>query len=405
MTAASLKDKRVRDLAQMAKNSGVPGWHAMRKDQLIDALACRAKSALENERKRTDNNNDDTTQKARKSPKGIAQPSGSLQENHRSIKIKTSPARNMKDKAELGNSVDRKAIIQRVRELQAKQSQEKSLATNKEPNLKHPTQRNRLVVLVRGPHWLHAFWEITKPTIKRVQASMGEQWHTAKPILRLLESPENKDKNPIERVVREIEIHGGVKNWFIDLRQPMSCRVEIGYKSRCGDFHRLCKSNHVSAAPPDRKDSLNIHWKDIDPDCSKIFALSGGYSENDEAEEVQNLFQERLGKPLVPPKPSQQTLDHTHAVGCLKGFPLEIKAEMLLLGSTEKGARVSIQGEPIDVADNGSFHIRIDMPNRRQVIPISALSASGLEQQTVVVAVEQNTRLLEPQPSSETGES
>ena len=83
----------------------------------------------------------------------------------------------------------------------------------------------------------------------------------------------------------------------------------------------------------------------------------------------------------------------------------EIKAEMLILGSTEKGARVSIQGEPIDVADNGSFHIRIDMPNRRQVIPITAHSASGLEQQTVVVAVEQNTRLLEPQPSSETGES
>lgn len=405
MTAASLKDKRVRDLAQMAKNSGVPGWHAMRKDQLITALVCRAKSALDNERKRTDNKNDDATQKARKQPKSTAQPSGSLQENHRSIKIETSPAGNMKDEAEPSNSVDRKAIIQRVRELQAKQSQEKSLATKKEPNLKHPTQRNRLVVLVRGPHWLHAFWEITEPTIKRVQASMGEQWHTAKPILRLLESPENKDKNSIERVVREIEIHGGVKNWFIDLRQPMSCRVEIGYKSRCGDFHRLCKSNHVSAAPPDRKDSLNIHWKDIDPDCSKIFALSGGYSENDEAEEVQNLFKERLGKPLVPPKPSHQALDHTHAVGCLKGFPLEIKAEMLILGSTEKGARVSIQGEPIDVADNGSFHIRIDMPNRRQVIPITAHSASGLEQQTVVVAVEQNTRLLEPQPSSETGES
>ena len=405
MTASSLKEKRVRDLAQMAKNSGVPGWHAMRKDQLITALVCRAKSALDNERKRTDNKNDDVTQKARKQPKSTAQPSGSLQENHRSIKIKTSPAGNMKDEAEPSNSVDRKAIIQRVRELQAKQSQEKSLATKKEPNLKHPAQRNRLVVLVRGPHWLHAFWEITEPTIKRVQASMGEQWHTAKPILRLLESPENKDKNSIERVVREIEIHGGVKNWFIDLRQPMSCRVEIGYKSRCGDFHRLCKSNYVSAAPPDRKDSLNIHWKDIDPDCSKIFALSGGYSENGEAEEVQNLFQERLGKPLVPPKPSHQALDHTHAVGCLKGFPLEIKAEMLILGSTEKGARVSIQGEPIDVADNGSFHIRIDMPNRRQVIPITAHSASGLEQQTVVVAVEQNTRLLEPQPSSETGES
>ena len=45
MTAASLKEKRVRDLARMAKQSGVRGWHAMRKDQLIDALVRRATSA------------------------------------------------------------------------------------------------------------------------------------------------------------------------------------------------------------------------------------------------------------------------------------------------------------------------------------------------------------------------
>ena len=404
MTAASLKDKRVRDLAQMAKQSGVPGWHAMRKDELISALACRAKQALNNERNRTTARTDEPAKQTKKLPMATDYPSSSLHGSHHSVKNKTRPVGGKNSKGRVGTSVDRKTVIQRVRDLQAQQSQEKSLATKKEPKVKHDTKRNRLVVLVRGPHWLHAFWEITEPAIKRVQASMGEQWHTAKPILRLLESPENKEENAAQRVVREIEIHGGVKNWFIDLRQPMSCRVEIGYKSRCGDFHRLCKSNHVSAAPPDRKDSLNIHWKDIDPDCSKIFSLSGGYSENNEAEEVRTLFQERLGRSLLPQSPSQQPLDHTHAVGCVEGFPLDLKAEILLIGTTEKGARVSIQGEPLNVADDGSFRIRIDMPNRRQVIPISALSASGLEHQTLVVAVERNTRLLEAQPTSETRE-
>jgi uncharacterized protein len=396
MTAAKLQDKRVRDLARMAKQSGVPGWHAMRKDELIIALTCRATKAIDKTRNLTVRGTDD----AKKLPIATEQPSASLQEDHHSIKNQLRPAR----KVRVGNPVDRKVVIQRVRDFQAQQSQEKSLATKQEPKLKHHTKRNRLVVLVRGPHWLHAFWEITESTIKRVQASMREQWHTAKPILRLLDSPENNEESAVERVIREIEIHGGVKNWFIDLRQPMSCRVEIGYKSRCGDFYRLCKSNHVSAAPPDRKDSLSIHWKDIDPDFSKIFSLSGGYSKNDEAEEVRNLFQEHLGRPLLPPKPSQQALDHTHAGEGVEGFPLEIKAEVSLLGSTEKGARVSIQGEPLNVADDGSFRIRIDMPNRRQVIPISALSASGLEHQTLVVAVERNTRLLESQPTSETRE-
>ena len=42
MTSASLKEKPVRDLARMAKQHGVAGWHAMRKDQLIKALVSKA---------------------------------------------------------------------------------------------------------------------------------------------------------------------------------------------------------------------------------------------------------------------------------------------------------------------------------------------------------------------------
>ena len=35
---ADLKAQTKRELAELAKNYGVPGWHAMRKDELIDAI-------------------------------------------------------------------------------------------------------------------------------------------------------------------------------------------------------------------------------------------------------------------------------------------------------------------------------------------------------------------------------
>ena len=38
MTADTLKDYNKKNLAQMAKEQGISGWHAMRKDQLIRAL-------------------------------------------------------------------------------------------------------------------------------------------------------------------------------------------------------------------------------------------------------------------------------------------------------------------------------------------------------------------------------
>ena len=38
ITTASLKTQSWKDLAEMAKNKGLSGWHSMRKDQLVKAL-------------------------------------------------------------------------------------------------------------------------------------------------------------------------------------------------------------------------------------------------------------------------------------------------------------------------------------------------------------------------------
>ena len=45
ITAAKLRTHTVKDLAAMAKRKGIPGWHAMRKEQLVRALVKRAKTA------------------------------------------------------------------------------------------------------------------------------------------------------------------------------------------------------------------------------------------------------------------------------------------------------------------------------------------------------------------------
>ncbi len=42
MTAEALKECNKRHLAQLAKEKGITGWHAMRKDQLIRALSTLA---------------------------------------------------------------------------------------------------------------------------------------------------------------------------------------------------------------------------------------------------------------------------------------------------------------------------------------------------------------------------
>ena len=43
MTTADLKSRTVRDLASMAKRKKVPGWHSMKKKELVDALLHHAR--------------------------------------------------------------------------------------------------------------------------------------------------------------------------------------------------------------------------------------------------------------------------------------------------------------------------------------------------------------------------
>ena len=55
-----------------------------------------------------------------------------------------------------------------------------------------------------------------------------------------------------------------------------------------------------------------------------------------------------------------------------------------------------MSGEPIKLREDGSFTVRVVMPDRRQVIPITAASTDGFEQRTIVLAIERNTKIMEP---------
>ncbi len=83
-------------------------------------------------------------------------------------------------------------------------------------------------------------------------------------------------------------------------------------------------------------------------------------------------------------------------VGGRKAFHFEIDAELIVFGKTEPDARVTLQNEPIKLRPDGTFTVRDSLPNARQVIPAVAASANGLEQRTVVLAVERNTKTMEP---------
>jgi hypothetical protein len=364
LTTASLKEKPVRDLARMAKQHGVAGWHSMRKDQLIKALIRKAKAR----RPVTDA----TPSTARKL---VEQPAEAV-----------GPTKGMRDAV----------VAQRLQEARDRLARVKNLSTPPENGRASRTVRDRMVVMVRGPHWIHAFWEVAPRSIARAQAALGSDWHAARPVLRLLQLENGLMGSPSERVVRTIPVHGGVKNWFIDIREPLRCRVEIGYATPAGRFHALARSNAVSTPAGSQCDTLDAHWGDIAANCEKIYSMSGGFSPENNSTELQELFEERLRRPMGPPATRRTSSESESDDERTSDFQLEVDAEMIVYGVTQPGSYVTLQGEPVKVQPDGTFRVRVDLPNKRQVLPIIASTADGVERQTVVLAVERNTKSMEP---------
>jgi hypothetical protein len=256
--------------------------------------------------------------------------------------------------------------------------------------------RDRMVLMARGPHWLHVFWELTSGSVTRAQAALGQEWHGARPVLRLVEVESGLHASPSERVVREIAVHGGVKNWFIDVKEPRRYRCEIGYLATSGRFHALVRSNAVSMPASPQGDTLDAHWGEIVADCERIYAMSGGFSAEHSSTELQELFEERLRRPMGPPAARVSAGDEEESEDGGVAFALDVDAEMVVYGVTQPGVYLTVQGEPVKVHSDGTFRVRVEMPNRRQVLPIVASTADGSSRQTVVMAVERNTKSMGP---------
>lgn len=367
MTTASLREKPVRDLARMAKQHGVPGWHSMRKDQLIRALVRRAKSGLVLGGIPGASGPGVPAARPRRNPAAVA------------VAAPTDPE-----------------VVRRIAEARERLARAKNLATRPEAGRANRPARDRMVLMVRGPYWMHAFWEITPRSISRAQAALGQEWHSARPVLRVLRIETASQASPAARVIREIEVHGGVKNWFIDVREPMRCKVEIGYLTSSGRFHGLARSNAVTTPPASQSDTLDVHWGEILGDCDRIYAMSGGFSPENNSTELQELFEERLRRPMVTSPRSTGPDDGDSEPTFRTDFQLDVDAEMVVYGVTQPDARVTLQGEPVRVQSDGTFRVRVDMPNKRQVLPIIATAPDGARRQMIVMAVERNTKSLEP---------
>ncbi|WP_246109667.1 DUF4912 domain-containing protein [Roseimaritima multifibrata] len=259
--------------------------------------------------------------------------------------------------------------------------------------------KDRAILLVRDAFWLQVSWEVTRGSVQRAKAALGAHWHTAKPVLRLV-AITDAATNAAEQKVRDIPIHGGVNTWYVDiLGEPTRYRVIVGYSaardSADPQFYALCRSNIVESPPPNSSDAIDGHWEDIAEDYERIFSLSGGHKA-DASADLRDIFEQRLRRPMKSPNGRQLGNAADVTLRRERELPFEVDAELIVFGSTTGGSSVSLGGEPVKLNEDGTFTLRMELPDRRQVLPVVATSRDGMRQRTTIISVERNTKVMEP---------
>ena len=250
---------------------------------------------------------------------------------------------------------------------------------------------NRIIILVRDPWWIFAYWEIRKDkeedVVRKIEYS-GD--NVMKSVLRIYDVTDVNFNGRNAHSFFDIDLKGLANNWYINVGTPdRSWVVEIGIVSQNGNFYLLARSNVVKTPRFGMSDQLDAEWMMPEEEYWKMFGLSGGFGVGKGSLEVREMIKKRLEEQISSGgissaasfyrKPDQKT------------FWLVANCELIVYGATEPDAKLTVQGKMINLKPDGTFSLRFALPDGKQTIPIEATSKDGVDRRSITPVVTRKT--------------
>ncbi len=258
-----------------------------------------------------------------------------------------------------------------------------------------------MVLLVRDPYWLHSYWEITSGSVNRVRSQVGDLWDGHRWLLRMYTYPQPGEGQGSSHF--DIELNPAAKNWYVQVPNP-DCAYEatIGILTKDGTFHPLARSNRVRTPRDTMSGVLDVEWASSDDQWKQIYSLSGGSapgiasgSSAELGESLQERMKEGWFSGMLGSMGSGALAAPRH-----RGFWFQVNTELILYGSTEPDAKLSVQGRRINLRPDGTFTLRFQLPDGVQEIPCVATSADGISERTITPVVRRQTTSSERETAS-----
>jgi hypothetical protein len=261
-------------------------------------------------------------------------------------------------------------------------------------DLPYQYDRDRIVLQVRDPHWIHAYWEVRSPTYGRFKNELGDDFYKAKRVLRVYDISQIIFNGNNAHRFFDIEINDYSNNWYIDTQGPgRSWCVDLGLQLPDGSFITIIRSNTVQTPLEGPSWLTDEEWMIPEDMFARLYGMGFGLGRSSP---VGRAWQERVKLALFSGVLASPGI--TSVASPVKKIPKErqfwlvVDCELIVYGATEPDARVTIQDRPIVLRKDGTFTLRFALPNGKQVIPVKAVSSDNLEERTITPIVTRETR-------------
>jgi len=163
-------------------------------------------------------------------------------------------------------------------------------------DLRHRYGVDRLVILVRDPYWVYAWWELTEATLHSGRLEIGAPGDL---VLRMYDISALDWDGTNHHEHFDIEIGDLAGNWYIELGRPGGSFVaEVGLRGPDGKFLALLRSNFVTLPRDSMSPVVDEEWMVVEEDYRTLFELAGGGSIGLGSGEFQRLLEQRLRSEL-----------------------------------------------------------------------------------------------------------
>jgi len=156
--------------------------------------------------------------------------------------------------------------------------------------------RDRIVIQVRDPWWIHAYWEIQASTLDRIKSEIGDKFFSAKRILRVYDISHIIFNGKNAHRLFDIDVGSSATSWYIDTGSPgRSWCVDIGLLLSGGRFITITRSNVVHTPLAGPSWLLDEEWMIPEDMFARLYGMGFGFGKSSP---LGKAWQERMRRAL-----------------------------------------------------------------------------------------------------------